>query len=160
MKHPDWTHSLLSDDDLDALERAIDAAEARTSGEICVHLERRVTPGREPDDADVLARAREVFEHLGMARTAGRNAVLIYLAVDDHRLAVIGDVAIHARVGDAYWARVRDIMVEELRAGRPREALLRAIAEVGDTLARHFPPGADDVDELPNRPRQGDPRGR
>jgi uncharacterized membrane protein len=144
--HPRWTHHLLSDADLDAIAAAVTEAERQTSGEIRVHLERRVPP---PGDA--LARAAEIFTRLGMEATAERNGVLVYLAVDDHRLAVVGDAGVHAHVGDEYWTRVRDAMVERLRQGRAREAVLHAIGEVGLVLARFFPRRPDDRNELSDR---------
>lgn len=147
-RHPGWVRRVFSEADLDAMTEAIRRAESRTSGEIRVHLERRVP--REPGDA--MARARQVFSALGMERTALRNGVLIYLALEDRKLAIVGDQGVHARVGDAYWAGVRDLMVEALRAGRAAEAVVSAVAEVGRVLAEHYPRGRDDVDELPDRP--------
>ena len=74
-----------------------------------MHLERRVPRrlllGRAPD---VMTRAHHVFRRLGMHRTAERHGVLVYLAVEDRRLAVVGDEGIHGRVGDPHWHRVRD----------------------------------------------------
>ena len=126
------------------------AAERRTAGEIRVHIERRVAPGRLAPTADALARARDVFAALEMHETALRAGVLIYLAVEDHKLAIVGDVAIHARVGPGYWESLRDRMVEQLREGAVRDAVLHAVAEVGSVLAREFPRRPDDVDELPD----------
>jgi uncharacterized membrane protein len=145
-RHPGWTHRLLSDADLDAVAAAVSAAERETSGEIRVHLERKLPP---PGDA--LARAAEVFTTLGMATTVERNGVLIYLAVDDHKLAILGDAGVHTHVGDEYWQRVRDAMVERLRQGQAREALLHAITEVGLVLRRLFPRRPDDQNELSDR---------
>jgi uncharacterized membrane protein len=144
-RHPRWVLRVFSADDLQALVEAIAGAERTTSGEIRVHLEPRLprSAGR-----DALARARQVFADLGMHRTAQRNGVLVYLALADHRLAVVGDEGIHARVGDGYWARLRDRLVERLRGGRPSQALLEAIGEVGTVLREHFPRGPDDVNEL------------
>jgi putative membrane protein len=51
-------------------------------------------------------------------------------------------------VGDAYWAAVRDRLVEGLRTGPPRDAVVAAVREVGRVLAAHFPPEPGDVDEL------------
>lgn len=146
---PRWVRRLLSRADLEALARAIAEAERQTSAEICVHLERRV-PRRSVDDP-AQARARDVFMRLGLDRTRERNAVLIYLALDDRRLAVVGDEGIHARVGDAYWAGLRDLLVERLRQGRVREGLVAAIESVAATLREHFPRRPDDQDELPDR---------
>ncbi|MGH7307050.1 MAG: TPM domain-containing protein [Candidatus Rokuibacteriota bacterium] len=148
-KHPSWTRRFLSEADLDAVTRAIKTAEARTSAEIRVHLERRVPRrlllGRAPD---VLTRARHVFQRLGMHRTAERHGVLIYLAVEDRRFAVVGDEGIHGRVGDLHWHRVRDLMGDKLRAKAPREAIERAVEELGQALAEHYPRRPDDQNEL------------
>ena len=144
-KHPKWLRVLFTDADFDALVAAIRRAEATTSGEIRVHLERRLPRSAR---GDALARAREVFAHLGMHRTAERNGVLIYLAVDDRRLAVVGDEAVHAHVGDSYWDGLRDALVALLRVGRAREAVVGAVHDVGGVLSRHFPRRRGDVNEL------------
>jgi uncharacterized membrane protein len=148
-KHPGWTRPFLSEADFDAITRAIKTAEARTSAEIRVHLERRVPRrlwlGRAPE---VMTRAQHVFRRLGMHRTAERHGVLIYLAVEDRRFAVVGDEGIHGRVGDPHWHRVRDLMVEKLRSSAPREAIERAVEELGRTLAEHYPRRPDDKNEL------------
>ena len=139
---PRWVRRVLSHDDLSAVCEAIALGEAWSSGEFRVHLEPRLPAG------DALTRSRQVFTELGMHRTRERNAVLIYVALDDHQLAVLGDEGVHAHVGDGYWDRIRDLLVERLRAGRPRQALVEAVAEVGRTLQAHFPRRPDDTNEL------------
>jgi uncharacterized membrane protein len=143
-RHPRWVLALMSEAELDAVAHAIARAEASTSAEIRVHLDHRC-PG-EP-----MPRAIEVFERLGMHRTDGRNGVLIYAAIADRQLAVIGDTEIHARVGEAYWRELVQAVTRHLREGRPGEAFIHAVAEVGAVLSRHFPPRGDDRDELENR---------
>jgi uncharacterized membrane protein len=140
-RHPRWVRGFLAEADLDAVTRAIGAAELRTSAEIRVHLDHRC-PG-EP-----MARAVAVFEHLGMHRTAARHGVLIYVSVEDHKLAVLGDQGIHERVGQVYWERLVDAVLAHFREERPRDGLLHAVAEVGAVLARHFPRRPGDVNEL------------
>jgi uncharacterized membrane protein len=149
-RHPRWARGVMTDADLDAITAAVREAEARTSAEIRVHVERRVAHGLRRRTTDAMQRAREVFAALGMHRTAHRSGVLVYLAIEDRKLAIVGDEGIHARVGDDYWTGVRDRMVERLRAGAVRGALVGAVVEVGATLARFFPRGPDDVDELPD----------
>jgi len=139
---PRWIKRLLDDEDLASVSRAIALAEAETSGEIRVHLEQRL-----PAD-DPLTRGRQVFTELGMHRTRERNAVLIYLALSDRHLAIVGDEGIHASAGAGYWDHLRDLMVERLREGRAREALVEAVTEVGRTLKTHFPRRPDDTNEL------------
>jgi uncharacterized membrane protein len=150
-RHPRWTHALFSDEDLEAIEAAVAAAERVTSGEIRVHLERRLPRARGAPPGDALARAREVFTRLRMHATAERNGVLIYLAVEDHTLAIAGDAGVHTRVGDEYWQRIRDAMLERLRRGEPREAVVHAVREIGVVLHRFFPHRPDDRNELSDR---------
>ncbi len=147
-KHPKWARRLLSDPDFDAITDAIRAAEAGTSAEIRVHLDRQLPRRFFGTRVDALARARALFARLGMHRTAERHGVLIYLAVEDRKLAVVGDEGIHGRVGSSHWHGVRDRMVEKIREGAPREAIVAAIEEIGRALAEHYPRRPDDLNEL------------
>lgn len=143
-RHPRWVRRFLSEADLDAVAAAVAAAESATSAEIRVHLDARC-PG------EAMARGVAVFERLGMHRTAARHGALIYVSVEDHKLAVLGDRGIHERVGQVYWERLVDAVLAHFREERPRDGLLHAVAEVGAVLRRHFPRGPGDVNELPDR---------
>jgi len=149
-RHPRWARRVFTEADLEAIANAVRDAERRTLAEIRVHVERRVAHGLRRRTTHPLTRAREVFAALGMHRTTHRSGVLIYLAVEDRKLAIIGDDGIHARVGDEYWTDVRDRMVQRLRAATVADALAAAVTEVGATLAQYFPRRPDDVDELPD----------
>jgi uncharacterized membrane protein len=140
-RHPRWVRKFISVSDLDMVAQAVAEAERHTSAEIRVHLDHRC-PG------DAVARAVEVFERLGMHRTAERHGVLIYAAVGDHKLAVIGDAGIHARVGEAYWRSLVAGITEHFREERPRDGFLHAVRDVGQALRRHFPRRPDDPNEL------------
>lgn len=143
-RHPRWVRAFLSDADLDAVTAAIAAAEATTSAEIRVHLDAQC-PG------EAVARAIEVFERLGMQHTAERHGVLVYVSIEDHKLAVIGDRGIHERVGQAYWDRLVEAVLGHFREARPRDGLAQAVGELGSVLRRHFPRRPDDVNELPDQ---------
>jgi uncharacterized membrane protein len=143
-RHPRWVRRFLGEADLDAVAAAIAAAEAETSAEIRVHLD-ACCPG------EALARAARVFERLGMHRTAARNGVLIYVSVEDHKLAVLGDRGIHERVGQAYWDGLVGAVLAYCRRQQFRDGLVHAVGEVGAALHRHFPRRPDDVDELSDR---------
>lgn len=123
---------------------AIARAEAATSGEIRVHLEARCRGG------DPYSRAIELFPRLGMHKTAERNGVLIYVAVRDRRLAIIGDEKIHVDVGDAFWREAVEKMRAAFRSGALGDGLVGAIEEVGRRLASRFPRRTDDRNELPD----------
>jgi len=140
-RHPRWVRKFISVSDLDMVAQAVAEAERHTSAEIRVHLDPRC-PG------DAVARAVEVFVRLGMHRTAERNGVLIYVAIEDRKLAVIGDAGIHARVGETYWQVLVADVSAHFREERPRDGFLHAVREVGQALGRHFPRRPDDPNEL------------
>jgi uncharacterized membrane protein len=148
--HPRWVRRLFTQADLDAILAAVRAAEANTAAEIRVHIERRVAPGGRAPTRDALLRARQVFVALKMHETALRAGVLIYVAIEDRQLAIVGDEGIHARVDAGYWDAIRDRMVEHLRGGAARDAVVQAVTDVGAVLAREFPRRPDDIDELPD----------
>jgi len=140
-RHPRWVRRLMSEADLEAVRRAIVDAEAGTSAEIRVHLD-HACPG------DPMARAAAVFARLGMHRTEARNGVLIYVAIQHRKLAVLGDQGIHERVGDAYWQRLVAEVLAHFREAHPRDGFLHAVGALGAALHQHFPRAPDDHNEL------------
>jgi uncharacterized membrane protein len=129
--------------DSDRIVAAIAAAEKASSGEVRVHVTRRV-----PKDLE--ARARRRFELLGMTKTDGRNGVLIYIAPRARQFRILGDVAIHEKCGEQFWREVAGAMEASFRKGEFTEGVVRGIERVGEVLARHFPRTAGDRNELPN----------
>ena len=89
---------------------AIKNAELATSGEIRVHIE-GVCPNGDP-----MARAVEVFEHLGMHKTREQNGVLFYVAIDDRKFAVIGDKGIDQKVPAHFWEDIKIRFGNSLRS--------------------------------------------
>lgn len=122
---------------------AVGEAESHTSGEIRVHLERRC---RE----DVLDHAAFIFAELGMHKTEQRNGVLFYISFEDHKLAILGDAGINAKVPDDFWEHIKDHMVRAFKSGNYADGLSEAIIMAGKALAEHFPKGDDNPNELSN----------
>jgi uncharacterized membrane protein len=145
-KRRDIPRRFFSTTEADQVTAAIAQAESGTSGEIRVFIERDF----ENENGDPYERAREVFAELGMHHTAERNGVLVYLALRSQGFAVVGDEELHRRVGDDYWSAVRDGLAAEFAATHFVAGLIAAIEAIGKGLARHFPPRADDVNELPD----------
>lgn len=127
----------------DRIVRAIAAAEAKTSGEIRVFVQRG-----EIDDP--VAAARKQFERLNMTRTRYRNGVLIFIAPRAQKFAVIGDTGIHERVGDAFWQELVEKMRTHFKAHHFTDAVVQAIEETSNLLAQFFPCQPDDHNELPD----------
>jgi uncharacterized membrane protein len=125
------------------INQAIIDAELDTSGEIRVHLERHCM-------GEVLDRGAYLFEKLNMHKTAQRNGVLFYLAIDDHKFGILGDAGINAVTPEDFWDRIREKMQAEFLQGRFAEGLEWGIREAGKELKAHFPYRDDDVNELPD----------
>jgi uncharacterized membrane protein len=96
-------------------------------------------------------RAAEVFETLKMQMTNERNAVLFYLAVDDHLFAVIGDSGINRVVPEKFWENIKDEMVTLFKQKAFTEGLIKGISKCGTELKAHFPyEQKGDINELPD----------
>ena len=131
---------------------SVKEAEKDTSGEIRVHIE---TSCKE----DILDRAAWVFDKLGMKKTAERNGVLFYLAVNDKKFAIIGDAGINARVPAGFWDEISALLQKNFRDGRITEGLSEGISLAGKQLKTHFPYKKDDVNELPDEISFDKPKG-
>ncbi len=131
------------------IKQAVADAELDTSGEIRVHIEKRC-------NGDVLDRGAYLFEKLGMHKTDKRNGVLFYLAVDDHKFAILGDAGINAVTPEDFWDVIKDKMQKEFIEGRFAEGLTLGIRLAGLQLKEHFPYQDDDVNELPDDISFGD----
>ena len=147
-------HKLLGNLDTTRVEAAIAAAEAKTSGEICVSVE--------PDcGGDVEKLAWKAFERLGVHATRQRNGVLIFVCPARHRVVVLGDEGIHQMVGQTFWDAVATRLALRFAKDEYEAGLEQAIAEIGEAQAAHFPfDPALDHDALPNTVDFGAPAGR
>ena len=133
--------SVLSDKEQEVIKQSIEWAETATSGEIRVCIESKC-------ELDTYQRAVECFYDLGMEATKLRNGVLIYVALDDHKFAIIGDKAINELVATDFWDTTKALMLEKFKAGNMAEGVSVAIIEAGKQLKKYFPYNSNDVNEL------------
>jgi uncharacterized membrane protein len=133
--------SMLTAEDEARIVAAIRAAELRTSGELVVSF-------APPFRGDVRGAAERAFKRLGMTRTSRRNGVLFFVVPSRRRFVVLGDVAIHERVGQRFWENIAGAMSDRFRDEDFVGGLLRGIAVAADALAAHFPPVFPDRNEL------------
>ena len=139
MRTKEFLHKL----EHDRIVRAIATAEATTSGEIRVFIQRgNVT--------DAVSAARNQFERLGMTQTRERNAVLIFVAPRAQKFAVIGDRGVYEKCGQPFWEALTQAMRPHFHAQHFTDAIVHAIGEAGSLLAQHFPRRPDDRNELPD----------
>lgn len=114
-----------------AISRAIAQAEDGTTGRIAV----RVIPD---DSVDAFERAKREFGHVGLHKHQHANAALILVAPKARRFAVIGDRALHERVGDEFWNDVVETSRPYFARGETLQGIVHAVGRVGDALHAHF----------------------
>ena len=134
---------ILNNEEDRRVVEAIQQAELNTSGQIKVHIENFC-------HINVEKRTLMVFKHLKMNRTKQRNGVLIYLAVKDHKFAILGDEGINKVVGDDFWNDVKDLMMSHFKEGRFAEGLEQGIQRCGEKLKAYFPHQNDNTNEIPD----------
>ncbi|WP_017256874.1 TPM domain-containing protein [Pedobacter arcticus] len=133
--------SSLSDKEQDVIKQSIEWAEKATSGEIRVCVESKC-------DMDAYERAVECFHDLKMEATKLRNGVLVYVALDDKKFAIIGDKGINTLVTDDFWDSTKALMLEKFKIEHIAEGISVGIIEAGKQLKRYFPYSSDDTNEL------------
>jgi uncharacterized membrane protein len=125
------------------IENAIASAELNTSGEIRLHI---VTHCKN----DPKIEAVNVFSKLKMHLTEQRNGVLILLAVEDRKFAIIGDKGINELVPENFWDSIRDKMVYHFKQDQFDIGIIEGIKEIGNKLKHFFPIQKNDINELSN----------
>lgn len=125
------------------LLKAITAAEAKTSGEIRVHIDAKCS-------VEPIIKAQQLFVKLKMHETAERNGILFYVNLKQRLFAIWGDEGIHAKVPENFWDEIKNTCVENFKNDKVIEGLEKSILMCGEQLKAHFPISANDKNELSN----------
>ena len=100
-------------------------------------------------DLRVERRARQAFLEEEVFKTRERTGILIFVALFERRVLVLGDEGINRVVDQNEWNCVVAKLVAAIAAGRLAGALVEAIQECGRLLEVHgVEIRADDEDEL------------
>ena len=130
--------------DAERVRNAIAHAERGTSAELRVSLAPWFW-------GSVERAADQAFVRLGMTNTVHHNGVLFFIVPSRRAFVVLGDVAVHARLGQAFWDELAAILSPYFARAQFTEGLLLALARAGEQLALHFPPDAQgEKNELPD----------
>lgn len=127
-------YRFLTEEEEQKVVQTIQEMEQRTSGEIRVYVESECTY------LDALDRAKEVFIELAMEATEFKNAVLIYIAYQDRKMAIYGDENIHQFTGgQEYWERILEILIADFSQSKYAEGLVKSVRAIGTSLSEYFP---------------------
>jgi len=97
-------------------------------------------------------RALQIFSQLRVWDTEHNSGVLIYLLLADHRVEIVADRGINARVSTAEWVNICRNMESKFRKGDFEGGTLQGVAAITDLLQQHFPSNAHKSNELPDHP--------
>jgi uncharacterized membrane protein len=118
------------------VHRAIQSAEKGASGNIVVFISHR-------NVEDPLAAANHEFRKLRL-ETARDNSLLIFLAPQSQKFAVVGGAALHKKVGQTWWDELVALLTRHFKESRYTDGLVATIEQAGHALKTHFPSSAPD----------------
>lgn len=109
--------------------------------------------GSELDEA-VDRAARMAFLREEVFHTSQRTGILIFISRFEHRVEVLGDTGISAKVSADEWKHIVQTIVQGLKTGRKTEGICQAVDEARVLLLKNgFTIAPGDINELPDNLR-------
>lgn len=122
---------------------------------------KRFFSGEELINHRVALRAADAFITEEVFKTRDRTGILIFLSLLEHKVLVVGDVGINAKVEQSEWEDIVARIIRGINEHRPAEGLVDAIRQCGVLLQKSgFKRRRDDTNELSNALRTDDRRRR
>jgi putative membrane protein len=109
----------------------------------------RIVPSRTKRDRAHSEALRQFLAH-GLQHTERRTGVLIFVSVAERYAEVVADAGINQKLEPKAWDDAVAALIAGIKRGHAADGFIDAINKCAAILARHFPPGAIDRDELPN----------
>ncbi|PLY03408.1 MAG: hypothetical protein C0622_04465 [Desulfuromonas sp.] len=113
------------------------------------NLKRKLINPREINE-EVYEKALVSFVEQGLHETRDKTGILILISLFEHRVQVLADSGINAKVPEHSWEEIVAIITAGLKSGDACNAVCHAVTRCGLLLTEHFPRKDDDSDELPN----------
>ncbi len=135
-----------------AIEQEIATSETLHSGELRFAIETALDLPPLLYGLRSRQRALDVFSLLRVWDTELNSGVLIYLLLADHKVEIVADRGIAAKVEQSEWETICHEMEQAFRGGDFKAGSLLGVQRISALLARHFPAGERNPNELPNRP--------
>jgi len=94
-------------------------------------------------------RAMQAFVEKEVFLTRERTGILLFISLFEHRIEVVGDTGINAKVKAEDWIQIVSIIQQQIKAGKLTEGLIEGIHECGHLLERAgVEIRSDDTNEL------------
>ncbi|NUQ82880.1 MAG: TPM domain-containing protein [Bacteroidetes bacterium] len=116
----------------------------------------RLLADRDSVDRAVTSRAAEAFLSEEVFRTRDRSGILIFISELEHRVLIVGDSGINAKVKAGTWDSLVTDLIASIRQKKAAAGLIAAIDQCGTVLKEAgVTRRDDDTDELGNTLRKG-----
>jgi Predicted membrane protein len=96
----------------------------------------------------VYRRALRHFVESGVYATADRTGILIFISWMEKEVRILADTGISTRIVQTEWDAIALTITRGIRSGNPTDALVDAVTACGKLLAEHFPPSAENPNEI------------
>lgn len=150
---PPWRwHLAFPTSLLKEIENAISQSESLHRGELRFAIENALEPAWVWKKLSAHQRATEVFSNLRVWDTEDNSGILIYILLADREVHIIADRGIAQKVAQQEWDAITKTMQSAFSKGEFRRGSLIGIEQLTQLLANHFPAGAKNANELPNKP--------
>jgi putative membrane protein len=108
----------------------------------------RLLMGEKKLAAEVHEAVFAAFTRNGLHHTEEETGILVFVSLLEHRVEILADRGINAKIGEDFWKIEVQKIVLGIREGRAAETLAAVIREMGERLREHFPRSAEDRNEL------------
>ncbi len=135
---------VLSPAEAQSLERKLEAYNDSTSTQIAILLEKSL------EGEDPFEYSYRVAERWGIGQRGKDNGVLIYVAVDDHKIFIQTGSNVEGALPDAIVKRIiENVLVPKFRRGRFYEGLSRATTIIKQLLRGEFTALSNESQQIP-----------
>lgn len=92
--------------------------------------------------------AKAQFYQQGVHLTKHHSGVLFFVSLAERYVEIVADKGIHERLGEAHWQGIVQAFLAHMRHGEVVDGFVTAIGACGAAMAEHYPPDANNVNEL------------
>lgn len=96
----------------------------------------------------VRSRSIRAFYEKGLYRTKDETGILIFISIFEHKVWILGDRGINARIEPQAWQKLARELSSGIASGSACTALCRVIDQCGQLLSHHFPRERENPNEL------------
>lgn len=120
-----------------AIENAVSIAEVGHAGEIRVVIEGNL-PLSTALYQGTTGRARDLFASLRVWDTELNSGVLLYINLCEHRVEIVADRGINAKIEPSRWQSICQAVTTKLSVKQYQEGVVSGVEMIGETLNEYY----------------------